>query len=224
MFKNHVKTILFTLVMLLLVAAFISSVFGLVILKNNAFDITSENLDDSYGKLDTNTKLILENTLEKFAKKENIPIYFSFVFEDLNENYIRKFGKTDGSVFICYNDTTKELNVISNLLENDSSFKKILTSKDDLSKTIPDFVNTISDNVRPSKKTFYFNNLEAISGLILSVALVTFIILSALVERYLKHLKRYFLTLKSHKNNKNKKMAAESEADDEIIEIPLDQI
>lgn len=216
MIKKHVKTFLCTFCMGILLAGSLLTLFSFLFFSRNGIEFKNENIDDAYGKLSTNTKIILEDSIKNAMETKNTEFFFSYVYEDLNENYIKNLSLKDKAVFIYYNDTTKELNTISKLKINGNNFRKILTGDKDLDKVIPNYINSICENMEGKTNQIYSNNLRFITSSLIFVFIVFFITFFSNIGKYVKYIKNYLYYLKVEKQNKEEEKKNKLNSDDNV--------
>lgn len=203
------------LVFLLFVLAF-GFVATTLKIGTNGIEFTSKNIVDTYGKLDTNTQLVLEETIESKMKEEKTEIYFSFVYEDVNDQYLKEIGYNDESVLVYYNDATKKLSVKSDVLK-DTIPSKELSSKEELADAVPTYLDEICDNLKTNTNNFYTGNktLLLYSSFIVGFIILAFAILYLIY--FIKDAKAYKSKKKS-KLSKLKELFDEDELDEEDTE------
>lgn len=151
---------------------------------------TEKNIVDTYGKLDTNTQLVLEETLQSKMKVEKIDIYFAFVYEDVNDQYLKEIGYNDNSVLVYYNDSTKKLSVKSDIL-TDTILPATLSSKEELADAVPAYLEDICNSSNAKTKNFYIEckTLALFGCLFAGLIILAFAILYLFY--FIKDAKRY---------------------------------
>ena len=222
MLKKHFKTFFFTILVIIFIAEIGFTAFSTYFAIQNSFEFKSENIDDAYGKLDANTRLILGDTLKKVMKENKVEIYFSYVYKDLNESYTNHLSNNNKAIFIYYNDNLKTLNVISKLQLKQNNFYKTLKETDSLDNLLPDYIDSVCNNITEKTNKMYIeNNRQKVAILIITTAFLSILFFGKIIISYIKYMKSYISDLKQHKQEKLEKVELEKNQSD-IKEVITD--
>ena len=135
---------------------------------------SDSKIDDRYGSLNTNEKKIIEENIIKIMKEKRINVYFSYVYNEINETYKDNLYCGEKYIIFCYNNNNATLKVLSDI----EAVKKLNLNynieNNNIKVPFEDTVKSISTIDKQSKKMFYSS--ETIHSVAILISFFSFII------------------------------------------------
>ncbi len=111
---NYIKIIGIYLNLIFILSAIPLSIY-LLISASMSIDCADTAIDDRYGSLDTNTEKVIKEEITKIMKDKRTNIYFSYVYNDINETYKESLYSGKNYIFFYYNKNNNTLKVLSDI-------------------------------------------------------------------------------------------------------------
>lgn len=165
------------------------------------------SIDDRYGKLDTNTKMVLEKRLNSVMKEKKIILKFSYLTgDDINEYYFQEVTKNSNALLIYYNENTNNIKLKTHH-PNFCNYDVVIESnKTDLCNNLISYINTLNTTIEENKFYIYFSS-ESLFTITTLTILILMLIFNDVMAVYItthktkfKYAKRKIKTLKQDLN------------------------
>lgn len=189
--KKLLKVTLATLAMVALLICSIATLLSSTHTMYNGIEFNSTSqIDDKYGKLDSNTRYVIEKTFEKVTRETGFNFYFSYVFEELNDTYVLSLSANPKTIFVFYDASENAINIVTNIEMKEDSFRKTLKEDEDLEDFIPNYMNSVKNSITEQSNKVY---IERMSGKFLTkflIFLITFILFASFFVPYIRYVKK----------------------------------
>lgn len=185
--KKLLKVTLATLAMVALIICSVATLSSSIHTMNYGIEFNSSSqIDDKYGKLDSNTRHVIEKTFEKVTRETGFNFYFSYVFEELNDTYVLSLSANPKTIFVFYDASENAIDIVTNIEMKEDSFRKTLKEDEDLEDFIPNYMNSVKNSITEQSNKVYIENM---SGKFLTTLLIFLVLLAIFAAFFIPYVR-----------------------------------